>query len=141
MRVQFCASCISLLLLVLDASCGCEKSKDAGIVITVVPPIGSGPNGMERIEGKVTDARSDYRVLIYSHAGDRWWVQPYENAPYTTIEANGSWGTRIHLGYEYAALLVCRGHKPVLQPISLPEVGGEILAIDVKPASTARAGP
>jgi hypothetical protein len=117
-----------------DTGCACEKPKGVAIEITQPPSSGAGPNEMDRIEGKVNEARPDHRVVIYSHSGDRWWVQPYEEAPYTAIGANGAWVSRIHLGFEYAALLVCRKYKPVAQTIALPQVEGDILAIDVKPA-------
>jgi hypothetical protein len=50
-------------------------------------------------------------VVIYSHT-DRWYVQPYDVRPYTTIRSNGVWAKTIHLGETYAALLVKRSYIP-----------------------------
>jgi hypothetical protein len=72
--------------------------------------------------------------LAYAHAGDRWWIQPLEDAPFTTVSSDGQWQARIHLGYEYAAFLVHRSFStsPPKQPMVLPEVGGCIWAVGVE---------
>ncbi|HYL75613.1 MAG TPA: hypothetical protein VEU96_15475 [Bryobacteraceae bacterium] len=141
MKSYVISSTLTLCAL-LDTSCACEKPRGVGIEISRSAHAGFGPNEMDMIAGKVHEARPDHRVVIYSHSGDRWWVQPYDNAPYTAIGANGEWSAKIHLGFEYAAVLVCRKYKPVAQTMSLPPVEGDVLAIDVKPASgQSRANP
>ena len=96
------------------------------IRITRVPagdPAG-GSDKMGTIEGVVRDAAPQaYKVLLYART-NTWWVQPFADAPYTTIGADGKWRANTHLGAEYAALLVRRSHSdPPAQTLTLPEEG------------------
>ena len=50
--------------------------------------------------------------------------------PYTSIEQGGKWDADIHLGYEYAALLVKTSYKASPTLDVLPGVSGNVLAID-----------
>lgn len=90
---------------------------------------------MDDIEGVVRGVKPmDARVVLYTHAGDRWWVQPLENAPFTAITSQFHWTSRIHLGFEYAALLVHRSYSPPKQPMQLPQAEGCVWAIDTAKA-------
>ena len=63
---------------------------------------------MAPIGGRVTGARPGQRIVIYTKSGV-WWVQPLTAQPFTTVEPDGTWKNTIHLGMEYAALLVDDG--------------------------------
>jgi len=132
------------LIVLLMLSCGCRcppRPPESRVRITEPAPNGvGGPDEMGTIRGVVSGVDpNDVKVLIYAHAGDRWWIQPLEDAPFTTVNSDGQWQARIHLGYEYAALLVHRSYSsssPPKQPPDLPEVGGCIWAIEVKAGRT-----
>ena len=58
-----------------------------------------------------------HQVVLYAKSGV-WWVQPLTVDPFTTIEANSTWENRIHLGTEYAALLVeCADRRRVVRDV------------------------
>jgi hypothetical protein len=97
--------------------------------ITSVPPKGAGPDRLEAIAGRVSGVRpKDYRIVIYALT-DMWYVQPYIDFPLTTINPDGRWESTIHLGSEYAVLLVKPSFKPSPTLAMLPAMGGEVVAI------------
>lgn len=105
------------------------------IEITLVPPKGGGPDRVDRIAGTVSGA--DIRackVVIFALGGGTWYVQPYTASPFTSIGRDGKWANDTHLGSEYAALLVEPSYKPPPTTSTLPEVGGDVLAIVRVPA-------
>jgi hypothetical protein len=69
------------------------------------------------------------RVFEKHVIGDPWYVQTWTNAPITRIQKGGTWETRTHRGYEYAALLIMPTFNPPATTMSLPRVGGEVVAI------------
>lgn len=97
---------------------------------------------MDSIEGQVVaNTPSYYKVVIYSYT-DKWYVQPFENSPKTTIISvgpwlwkwsQGKWAARVHCGSEYAALLVNPGYNPPNQTDAPPQ-SADILSIHVIPA-------
>jgi hypothetical protein len=96
---------------------GCRASSpptEPSIVITSIPEAGAG--GSERrapIAGRVTGARPGDRIVLFAKSSSGlWWVQPLTAEPFTTIEPDGTWKSDIHLGLEYAALLVRPGYAP-----------------------------
>jgi hypothetical protein len=99
------------------------------IRITTVPPKGGGPDSLDTIAGTVSGVKTEsYKVIIFAHT-DRWYVQPYIDAPDTSIGSDGKWESDTHLGLEYAALLVKPSYKPPATAATLPAVGGAVLAI------------
>lgn len=107
------------------------------ITITRVPRLGAGPDEMDTIAGETRGAdASRHRVVIFSRT-DQWYVQPYVSSPFTTISRDGSWLTTIHLGREYAAILVGVSYRPPATTLTLPTVGDGVLAI----AQAAAASP
>ena len=81
------------------------------IVFTTVPEAAAGGSGkLGRIAGRVTGAGPGQQVVLYTKSGV-WWVQPLTVEPFTTIQANSTWENTIHLGTEYAALLVDAGFQ------------------------------
>jgi hypothetical protein len=110
------------------------------IKITTVPPRGEGPDKIDLIAGTVTGVNvKECKVVIFAKT-NVWWVQPTAAEPYTSIEQGGKWEADIHLGYEYAALLVKTSYKAPPTLDVLPGVGGNVLAIDRVRAKQGRPG-
>lgn len=101
----------------------------ARLEVTTIPLMGAGGSDeTDIIRGVVkgTDAE-EARIVVYSHAGDRWWCSRWPVNPYTSIADEG-WEARIHLGFEYAVLLVHRSYRPESQIFSLPALGNCVWA-------------
>jgi hypothetical protein len=81
-----------------------------------------------RVSGINLKECKDCAVVIFSRT-DKWYVQPTVASPYTMISEDLSWETDIHLGYEYAALLVKPSYRPPPTTAALPKVGGDVLAL------------
>jgi len=119
-------------LLALCASIGCRLSGSTAppaIEFTTVPEAADG--GSERlapIAGRVTGARAGQQIVLFAKSG-MWWVQPYTVRPFTTIDENATWSNTIHLGTEYAALLVEPGYRPAATLDVLPKPGAGVLAV------------
>jgi hypothetical protein len=109
---------------------GQANKSQSTIEITTIPPAGGGPGRQELIAGRINIADpGKYRLCIFSHT-DRWYVQPYVAAPFTDPDPrNGRWQTRIHLGDEYAVLLVKPSYSPQATMLELPKIGGDVVAI------------
>jgi len=128
---------IALLVSSLNLSVACGKCPPApaGASIKIETPAragSGGPDETDDIKGGVSGVKpTEARVVIYTHAGDRWWIQPLEDAPFTAITSQSQWASRIHLGFEYAALLVQRSYSPPKQPMQLPQAEGCVWAIDI----------
>jgi signal transduction histidine kinase len=58
-----------------------------------------------------------------------WYVQPYVAEPFTAIQSDSTWHATIHLGTDYAALLVGPGYRPAATLTALPASGNGIVAI------------
>lgn len=106
------------------------------VAITVVPRSGAGPVDMDTIAGEVRGEEvTRYRIVIFSRT-DQWYVQPYAAAPYTAISRDGTWKSAIFLGVEFAALLVDPAvYRPPATTMTLPKLGGGVLAIARVPAN------
>jgi hypothetical protein len=110
------------------------------IKITTVPPRGEGPDKIDLIAGTVTGVNlRECKVVIFAKT-NVWWVQPTAAEPYTSIEQGGKWEADIHLGYEYAALLVKTSYKASPTLDALPGASGNVLAIDRVRAKQGRSG-
>ena len=88
--------------------------RPAGPIIqfTKIPPAAQG--GRERVDtitGRVTGAHPGQQIVVYARSGP-WWVQPWPDKPFIPIQADSTWGTSTHLGFEYAAMLVDPGYHP-----------------------------
>ena len=118
-----------LLSLILAGGCGSRNDVAPVIEFKKIPPAGEG--GVEQVAevvGSVRGAHADERIVIFAKT-DRWWVQPGPEQPYTAIQKDATWSNSIHLGSEYAALLVGPGYRPPPTTPSLPTEGGEIKAV------------
>jgi hypothetical protein len=83
------------------------------------------------IEGRVTGARSGQRIVLYAKTDGRWGVCRQSDQPFTNIETDGRWKASVHLGLQYAALLVDPTYNPSEQTESLPIVGDGVVALAV----------
>lgn len=70
------------------------------------------------------------RVVLFART-NKWWVQPLADSPYTQI-VNGKWQSETHLGTNYAAVLVAPAYRAPATAESLPTIGTDVLAIDIK---------
>jgi hypothetical protein len=99
------------------------------IHFTTVPEgVEGGPEAVTTIAGRVTGAKAGQRIVIYAKSGV-WWVQPLRLEPFTAIQADTSWKTQTHFGFEYAALLVDPSYRPPATLNDLPAQGGAVLAL------------
>jgi hypothetical protein len=136
---------LSLLLVFCFALSSC-KSRDAdsgpSIEFTHIPPAAQG--GRERVDtisGRVRNAGPKQQIVIYAHSGP-WWVQPWPDHPFIPIQADSTWSTETHLGFEYAALLVDPGYRPLPELDVAPTQGGFVaLATIVKGVGTPQFTP
>jgi len=112
---------------------GCGAARPAehpSIVLEQIPPARSGgAEAFEPISGKVIGSEAGQQIVIYTHFGAWWWVQPFRSRPFTAIAADGSWKSPTHLGNDYAALLVMPEFQPPVKTAALPVIGGNVLAV------------
>lgn len=80
------------------------------------------------VEGRVNGARPGQRIVLYAKAG-AWYVQPLYEEPFTEVQPDSTWRNTIHLGTEYAALLVEPDYVPPPITDALPNRGGAVVAV------------
>lgn len=111
---------------------GCRAPRAIGetsIEFAIVPEASDGGSDrMAAISGRVRGARPGQQIVLFARSGV-WWVQPLTAEPFTKVEPDSTWKNRIHLGTEYAALLVEPGYRPPHTTDSLPQPGGDVIAI------------
>jgi len=114
---------------------GCRSTKPPGtptIEFSKIPPAAQG--GRERVDtisGRVTGAHAGQRIVVYARSGP-WWVQPWPDKPFIPIQADSTWSTETHLGFEYAAMLVeLTYHPPPTMDIA-PTSGGSVIAVKIE---------
>jgi hypothetical protein len=99
------------------------------ITFTETPPAGlGGPVRTAAIAGRVEGARPGDRIVLFAKSAV-WYVQPLRDNPFTAIDAQGRWRSTIHLGSEYAAMVVREGYRPPESTPALPGPGNHVLAI------------
>ena len=100
------------------------------IQFTTIPKADAGgPAELAPIAGRVKGARLHQRIVLFAKSDQGWWVQPFRSRPFTDIGPDSTWKSEIHLGQEYAALLVEADYRPPATAESLPEPGGGIVAV------------
>ena len=82
-------------------------------------------------EGRVTGARPGQRLGLYAKTDGRWGLCPQSGQLFANIESDGRWKASVHLGLQYAALLVDPTYNPPQQTESLPIVGNGVVALAV----------
>src|ERR1700690_2546980 len=85
----------------------------------------------DMVEGSATGARSGQRLVLYANTDGRWGVCRQPGTPFTNIETDGRWKASVHLGIQYAALLVDPTYNPPEQTESLPIAGNGVVALTV----------
>jgi hypothetical protein len=130
-----------LCLVLPGVACRLGPAPGPAIVFTTLPPAQEGGSDTSAvIAGRVTGARPGQRLVLFAKSGV-WWVQPMADRPFTDIAANGTWRSTIHLGTEYAALLVDPGYRPAATVDVLPKPGGPVLAVASVAGAPAAAKP
>ena len=114
---------------------GCGRSPDASTPTIAITRIPSGDENkydtVAAIEGTAVGAQPDQQIVIYTRSEELWWVQPLPDSPFTQIHNGSRWQNQVHLGTEYAALLVEPGYHPPETAESLPTKGNGVDAIAV----------
>jgi hypothetical protein len=82
-------------------------------------------------EGRATGVRPGQRIALYANTDGRWGLCQQSGQPFTNIESDGRWKASVHLGIQYAALLVDPTYNPPEQTESLPIVGNGVVALAV----------
>jgi hypothetical protein len=123
-------SAVVWMVCVLMAGCRLQKvPAKPSLEFTHVPPASDGgPERMDSIEGRASGTTPGQQVVLYAKT-DVWWVQPTGIQPFTPIQGDSTWKTSIHLGTEYAALLVEPGYHPPPKLTELPKEGNGVAAI------------
>jgi hypothetical protein len=85
----------------------------------------------DMMAGRVTGAESGQRMVLYAKTDGRWGLCQQSGQPFTNIEIDGRWKASVHLGLQYAALLVDPTYDPPQQTESLPIVGNGVVALAV----------
>ncbi|HEY2168947.1 MAG TPA: hypothetical protein VGJ30_04935, partial [Candidatus Angelobacter sp.] len=94
-----------------------------------MPPANAGgPERMDSIEGRVTGAKPGQKIVLYAK-NDIWFLQPFWDRPFTTIQSDSTWKNSIHLGTEYAALVVDPEYHPPPKTAALPAEGNGVAAV------------
>jgi hypothetical protein len=123
---------------------GCNRSSPAAepvIVFTTVPPAAeSGGERVAPVAGRVTGARQGQKIVLFAKSAV-WWVQPFVAEPFTEIKPDSTWSSTIHLGTDYAALLVDAAYQPPATVEALPARGGSVFAVFTTKGSGAYARP
>jgi hypothetical protein len=83
------------------------------------------------IDGRVAGARPGQRVVLFAKTDGRWGLCQQSDQPFINIESDGRWKASVHLGLQYAALLVDPTYDPPQQTESLPIVGNGVVALAV----------
>lgn len=119
------------ILLLSIAFSGCQAGKTAGpkVTFTRVPQSTSGdPEKLDIIQGRVEGAKPGQQIVLYVKRNN-WWIQPLANAPFTKIQPDSTWINSIHVGQEYAAVLVDQGYSPQAEIDDLPKPGNMVSAV------------
>src|SRR3984885_14797035 len=124
----------SLLLVFCVTLTSCQSHKansGPSIEFTHIPPAAQGgQERVDRISGRVRNARPKQQIVIYAHSGP-WWVQPWPDHPFIPIKADSTWSTETHLGFEYAALLVEPDYHPLPTTDVAPTQGGSVTLVTI----------
>ena len=130
-----------LAFLVLAGCHSSSKTSDLTLAFSKVPaayqesPYKAGMSERDykggMIEGRATGARPGQRLVLYAKTDGRWGLCRQSGQPFTNIETDGRWKASVHLGIQYAALLVDPAYNPPEQTESLPIVGNGVVALAV----------
>ena len=143
-RLHTVTRAVALSVLSSLATIGCHSSSEISaptIVFSKVPATDQGSpfrtDTFERdyktdtMEGRVTGARPGQRIVLYAKTDGRWGVCRQPGTPFTNIETDGRWKASVHLGIQYAALLVDPTYDPPEQTESSPIIGNGVVALAI----------
>ena len=88
-------------------------------------------NRLDNIAGRASGFRSGQQIVLYTKSEDLWWVQPSIDRPFTNIQDDAGWKGQVHLGTQYAAMLVDPGYNPPETFELLPPTGNGVAVITV----------
>jgi hypothetical protein len=109
-----------------------KQNIEAKISFTQVPEWNTGDRDEDDVtEGTVSGARQGQQMVLYSKCGRLWWLQPLLASPFTAILPDKAWRNEVHLGTDYAALLVDSSYHPVAVLRQLPGRGGAVAQVAV----------
>lgn len=116
---------------VLMLGCRSKTSlRKPSLQVTRVPSANpGGPEQLDYIEGRATDAGPGQQIILYAYSDGVWWLQPFKNRPFTKIQADSTWKNSTHLGTDYAALLVEPGYHLESKLLTLPKEGNGVVAV------------
>jgi hypothetical protein len=121
-----------MLIAILQSGCHSRQANaHPTIEFSKIPPAAQG--GRERVDtisGRVTGARPGQQIVVYARSGP-WWVQPWPDQSLIPIQADSTWSTPTHLGFEYAALLVDPGYRPSPTIDVAPSPGGPVALVQI----------
>ena len=121
-----------LLVCVLLGGCRYRHSSPPPSIEFIRIPLAAegGPDKLDIIEGRVTQARPGQKIVLFARWGP-WWVQPLADQPFTTIQPDSTWRNSTHFGTDYAALLVDPGYQPPPTTGTLPSEGTGVIAVKI----------
>jgi hypothetical protein len=88
-----------------------------------------GPDKLSIISGRASSARPGQQMVIYAKSDGLWWIQPFADRPFTKIQDDQTWKASVHLGTEYAALVVDPDYTPPDTTEILPSPGPGVAAV------------
>jgi hypothetical protein len=110
------------------------QPRQPAIHLIQIPPLGPGGESLYPIAGTVEGAPADAVVVIWARSSEGInWVQPWGNAYQTPINADGSWKTQTHPGFEYSVAVARTTFSTAMTRMTLPPVGKDILAMVTVP--------
>jgi len=133
-RMVVVAKRASLLVvcIVLGACYSRSPSTTPSIVFDGIPRADvGGPDKLDNIKGRVIGFQPGQQIVLYAKSEGLWWIQPFTDRPFTSIQGDSRWKNQTHLGTEYAALLVDQEYKPAQTTETLPVPGGGVVAVAV----------
>ncbi|WP_158793349.1 hypothetical protein [Granulicella sp. L60] len=125
------AAALAVGLCLMLGGCHSQRQDVPPIIVFSKVPVKDegGPERKEIIAGSVSVARAGQQIVLYARSGSQWWLQPSWAQPFTTIGPDFRWQASIHLGTEYAAVLVNPGYQPPKRTVALPEEGDKVVVV------------
>jgi len=124
----------SLCLVALSfafGACHTQSSNSPTLVFDKVPKVAGDPNKLDTLEGHVAGFQAGQQIVLYTNSEELWWIQPDIYHPITKIQADAGWKGQVHLGQQYAALLVDPAYNPPETFEALPPNGNGVAAVAV----------
>jgi hypothetical protein len=121
-----------LIFCIALSSCQSHQANSGpSIELTHIPPAAQGgPDRVDTISGRVRNARPEQQIIIYAHSG-AWWLQRDPHHALLPIQADSTWSTDTHLGFEYAVLLVEPDYHPLAILDVAPTQGGSVALVTI----------